>query len=436
MGVKRAGSAAFFLNDDVSVDGFSHDGRGIARYKGKTLFVDGALPGETVRVQVLEDKRRFMNARATQVLASSSERCTPACRYFDRCGGCSLQYWSHDGQLAGKEQIVLDQLRRFAGVTPLEVAKPLMSPSYGYRYRCRFALRWHKGQLQFGLRQKASNAICEIDDCPVLAESLREIPRLLPALLLTLTAREAISHAECFLADNGRGVLLRHLRPLGNDDRQRLLDFAVNHKLFLYLQGSPEHIERLSADANEMHYGLGDLKLYFRPQDFTQVNWLINQAMVEQAMDWLTPKPTDRMLDLFCGLGNFSLPMARRCHHVTGVEGSRSSVDQASKNAAVNGLDNVSFHCANLAGDFAGQPWAQERYDMLLLDPPRAGADFMITRLAGLLPQRLLYISCNPATLARDTQALAAQGYKLLRLGVMDMFPQTAHVESMALFTR
>lgn len=436
MGFKRAGGAALSLNDDVIVDGLSHDGRGIARHKGKTLFVAGALPGETVRVRVLEDKRRFMNTQTVQVLSPSPERCQPACRYFDQCGGCSLQYWSHDGQLASKEQIVLDQLRRFASVAPQQMASPLVSPPYGYRYRCRFALRWHKGKLQFGLRQKASNAICDIDDCPVLAEPLQEIPRLLKSLLPTLTAREAISHAESFLADNGRAVLLRHLQPLGKDDRQRLLDFALTHKLFLYLQGNPESIELLTPAVNGLYYGLGDLKLYFRPQDFTQVNRLINLKMVEQAQDWLALKPTDKVLDLFCGLGNFSLPMARRCHHVTGIEGSQSSVDQARKNAKANGLDNVSFHCTNLAGDFARQPWTQERYDIALLDPPRAGADFVIAQLAGSLPPHLLYISCNPATLARDTKALVAQGYKLHRLGVIDMFPQTAHVESMALFTR
>ena len=436
MGFKRAAGAALSLNDDVIVDGLSHDGRGIARHKGKTLFVAGALPGETVRVRVLEDKRRFMNTQVVHVLAPSPERCQPACRYFDQCGGCSLQYWSHEGQLTGKEQIVLDQLRRFASVAPQQMASPLLSPPYGYRYRCRFALRWRKGQLQFGLRQKASNAICDIDHCPVLAEPLQEIPRLLKSLLPTLTNREAISHAESFLADNGRAVLLRHLRPLSKDDRQRLLDFALAHKLFLYLQGSPECIELLSPDTNGLYYGLGDLKLYFRPQDFTQVNWLINQKMVGQALDWLALKPTDKVLDLFCGLGNFSLPMARKCHHVTGVEGSQSSVDQARHNATANGLNNVSFYCTNLAGDFARQLWAQECYDIALLDPPRAGADFMIARLAGSLPPRLLYISCNPATLARDTQALLVQGYKLHRLGVIDMFPQTAHVESMALFSK
>ncbi len=436
MGFNRVAGTPFFLDDDVTVDALSHDGRGIARHKGKTLFVDGALPGETVRVQVVEGKRRFMNAWATQVLASSPERCVPPCRYFKRCGGCSLQYWSHDGQLSGKAHIVLDQLRRFAGVSPLEVAEPLVSLPYGYRYRCRFALRWHKGALQFGFRQRASNAICEIDDCLVLAEPLREVPRLLKSLLTTLKAREAVSHAECFLADNGRGVLLRHLRPLPENDRQLLHDFALTHKLFLYLQADPEGIELLSPVEGELYYGLGDLKLFFRPQDFTQVNWPINQMMVEQAIDWLAPRPTDKVLDLFCGLGNFSLPLARRCHHVTGVEGAESSVEQARKNATANGLDNVSFHCTNLAGDFAGQPWAQACYDIALLDPPRAGADFMVAQLAGLLPRRLLYISCNPATLARDTRALAAHGYKLLRLSVMDMFPQTAHVESMALYTR
>ena len=444
MRFKRATSTPFFLNEDVRIDGLSHDGRGIARHHGQTLFIDGALPGETVRVQVLEDKRRFMNARVKEVLSASSERCEPACRHFHRCGGCNLQYWSHAGQLEGKQQIVLDQLRRFANVVPEHVEDPLISPPYGYRYRCRFAIRWRKGRLSLGFREKGSNTICEINECPVLAEPLQEMPLLLKSFLPTLKGCEGISHAECFLAEQGRGLLLRNIRPLSEEDRALLKEFAATHQLFLYLQDSPGSIrvlyphmpdEDVSVALNYFLPGSG-VKLYFRPQDFTQVNWVINQTMVEQALQWLTPKTSDKVLDLFCGLGNFSLPLAKKSGHVTGVEGSQNSVEQATRNADLNGLNNVSFYCADLSSDFTSESWAKEHYDIVVLDPPRAGADFMIEQLASLLPDRLLYISCNPATLARDAGSLASYGFKLERLCVMDMFPQTAHVESMALFIR
>nr|MDT0250667.1 23S rRNA (uracil(1939)-C(5))-methyltransferase RlmD [Endozoicomonas sp.] len=309
---------------------------------------------------------------------------------------------------------------------------------------CRFAIRWKKGNLQLGFREKSNNAICVIDHCPVLAEPLREIPGLLKSFLPTLKSREAISHAECFLAENGRGLLLRHIRPLSTGDQELLREFAASHQLFLYLQGSPERIDPFYPVVSDekgheaLYYLLpsSGLKLYFRPQDFTQVNWTINQSMVDQAIEWLNPKPSDKILDLFCGLGNFSLPLARKSGHVTGIEGSQSSVDQAVRNAELNGFDNVSFYRTDLSSDFSSESWARERYDIVVLDPPRAGADFMIGQLSRLLPDRLLYISCNPATLARDAGILASSGFKLHRLSVMDMFPQTSHVESMALFIR
>ncbi|WP_422489477.1 23S rRNA (uracil(1939)-C(5))-methyltransferase RlmD [Endozoicomonas sp. ALE010] len=444
MRFKRAASTPVIIHEDVRIDGLSHDGRGIARYHGKTLFIDGALPGETVRVRILEDKRRFINARVSEVLSASPERREPACAHFRQCGGCSLQYWSHEGQLDSKQHIVLDQLRRFAQVVPEHIEEPLVSPPYGYRHRCRFAIRWHKGRLSLGFREKGSNAICDINECPILAEPLQEMPVLMKSFLPTLTGREAISHVECFLAEQGRGLLLRHIRPLSQEDQTLLTAFASAHQLLLYLQGSPESIRLLYPARSDddaavaLHYSLPEsgVQLYFRPQDFTQVNRVINQAMVGQAIQWLGPQASDKVLDLFCGLGNFSLPLAKKSGHVTGVEGSPGSVAQATRNAGLNGLNNVSFHCADLSSDFTTEPWAKEHYDIVVLDPPRAGADFMIEQLACLLPDRLLYISCNPATLARDAGSLVSHGFRLERLCVMDMFPQTSHVESMALFVR
>ncbi len=440
--MSSASSRSSVLNEAVRIESISHDGRGIARVNGKTLFVDGALPDESVQVRVLENKRRFANASVKTVVSASPQRCEPTCRHFRQCGGCSLQYWSYDGQLSAKQGIVLDQLARFASVAPEHLEAPLSSSPYGYRHRCRFAIRWRKGRLQLGFREKGSNAICDIIQCPVLAAPLQEIPSLLRALLPTLKNATAISHAECFLARNGRGLLLRHIRPLPGRDQQLLREFAAEHQLLLYLQGDPNEVELFYpsplAKDTAMYYDLSaaGLKLYFRPQDFTQVNASINEAMVAQALEWLMLKPSDRVLDLFCGLGNFSLPIAQFAQHVTAVEGAESSVQQAKLNGERNGLHNLSFYCADLAADCSGEAWAKAGYDIVVLDPPRAGADFVITQLAEFLPNRLLYISCNPATLARDAGILAAYGFRLLRLNVMDMFPHTAHVESMALFIR
>ena len=436
---------------EVLVTGLSHDGRGLARTQaalvsrsrdnqGKTIFIDGALPGETVRVRVLEDRRRFINARAQTIIASSKERVEPPCRHFRQCGGCSLQYWSHEGQLHGKQDIALDQLRRFSSLTPDEVAPPLVSEPYGYRHRARLAIRWQKGGLALGFREKQSQAVCSIRECPVLAEPLQELPGLLRERLPQLKKREAVSHAELFLADNGRGVLLRHIRPLLDTDSDLLRQFAEQHQLRLYLQSAPDYVHCLYSPVEDQwlynQIPEFDLNLQFRPLDFTQVNWAINRKMVSQALEWLQPDSSDRVLDLFCGLGNFSLALARKVHSVTGVEGSEGAVERATYNASINGLENCDFHQADLSALAKSKEWFGREYDALLLDPPRTGAIEIIEQMADRLPNRVLYISCNPATLARDAGALKELGFNLIRLGVMDMFPQTAHVESMALFVR
>ncbi len=436
----RASSPPARIDEEVHIDSLSHDGRGLARYRGKALFIEGALPDETVRVQVTEAKRRFISARTREIVRAAPERTEPLCRHFRQCGGCSLQYWTHEGQLKGKQQIVLDQLRRFSDLKPETIIEPLQSEPYEYRYRCRLSIRWKKGQLHLGFREKASAAICSVTECPVLVAPLQALPAQLRTLLPTLKAREAISHAECFLADNGRGVLLRHIRPVPDADQQQLMDFARENELHLYLQDNQGQVICLYQHNHTtwLRYQLQEfnVELEFRPQDFTQVNWPVNKAMVSRAIEWLDPDSSDIILDLFCGLGNFSLPLARQVAQVIGVEGSGSSVQRAVANADTNGIHNTRFYRADLSGDLTRQPWAQAHYNAVLLDPPRTGAQEVIQQMANLLPPKLLYISCNPATLARDAGVLAEQGYAMTRLSVMDMFPQTAHVESMALFIK
>ncbi len=440
MRFSRTSSTTNWREEEVEISALSHDGRGLSRHCGKAVFVEGALEGEIVTIRPVKEHRKYINSRVRGIIKPSSERCQPVCDYFGRCGGCSLQYWSHKGQLEGKQRIVIDQLRRFADIEPETIASPLISSPYGYRYRCRLAIRWKKGQLQLGFREQQSQAICDIDHCPVLVESLQSLPGLLRDLLPCLANYQAISHAELFLADNGRGVLLRHIRDLPDGDQDKLLSFAQRHQLHLYLQDNNQDIQCLYApDGDEMlYYGLPDqnLKLAFQPSDFTQVNWPLNRKMVAQSLEWLNIKKTDRVLDLFCGLGNFSLAIASKAAEVTGVEGSAGAVTRAGENALLNHLSNCEFFQADLSGSLVNKSWAQKHYDALVLDPPRTGAQEIIKELAATLPPRVLYISCNPATLARDAGLLKRAGFQLQRFGVMDMFPQTTHIESMALFTR
>ena len=428
----------------VEVHGLSHDGRGLGKHHGKTLFIDGALPGETVSAKITEDRRKFASADVVSVEQESSERIIPECPHFQQCGGCSLQYWSHDGQLQGKQSIVLDQLRRFSGLTPATLFEPLVSAPYGYRHRCRLSLIWRNGPLQLGFRQQQSKQIVNIDQCPVLVEPLQPLLPLIRDLLQTLERKTVVSHIELIAADSGRAVLIRHIKPLPSADLTKLEQFAEAEQLSLYLQPQPDQVSCLYSPGDDpwLYNQLPefDLKLQFRPADFTQVNWSVNRQMILQAVDWLNLKSSDRVLDLFCGLGNFTLAIARKVAHVTGVEGSAESVTRASFNASLNGIENAEFYQADLAalieGSRKGNDWLSSQYGALVLDPPRAGAKEIIEQMAAEMPDKVLYISCNPATLARDAGVLVEQGYRLERLGVMDMFPQTGHVESMALFIK
>ncbi|MRI34865.1 23S rRNA (uracil(1939)-C(5))-methyltransferase RlmD [Endozoicomonas sp. OPT23] len=428
----------------VEVHGLSHDGRGLAKQHGKTIFISGALPQEKVSIRVTEDKRRFTSAEVVSVEQPSTDRVEPPCPHFKQCGGCSLQYWSHEGQLQGKQSIVLDQLRRFSSLTPATLSDPLVSTPYGYRHRCRLSMIWRNNQLQFGFRQQQSKQIIDIRECPVLVEPLQPLLPLIKSLLQTLDKKTAVSHVELIQADSGRAVLFRHIKPLSAEDQGKLATFAKDQQLPFYLQPQPDHISCLYSPSDDpwLYNTLPefDLKLQFRPVDFTQVNWQINRQMILQAVDWLELKASDKVLDLFCGLGNFTLAMARKAGHVVGVEGSTASVERAAFNASLNAIENTAFYQADLAalieGSKKGNDWLLNQYDALVLDPPRAGAKEIIEQMADRIPDKVLYISCNPATLARDAGVLAEQGYKLQRLGVMDMFPQTGHVESMALFIK
>ncbi|UJJ30752.1 23S rRNA (uracil(1939)-C(5))-methyltransferase RlmD [Halopseudomonas maritima] len=421
---------------ELTLERLTHDGRGIGRWRGRTVFVEGGLPGEQVQARVLRARSKLIETRLETVQQPSPLRQPLRCMHAELCGGCSLQHMSHGQQLEIKQQALAQQLQHFAQLTPQQWAPTLEGPAYGYRQRTRVALRWDRArrQLDVGFRQRASSELVNVEQCPVLVPELEAVLKTLPVVLRSLQAVEALGHVELIGAEHP-ALVLRHLRPLSEADRQRLLAFTAEHGLGLWLQG--EEAAQGLAGALEPAYRLADqqLTLGFAPGDFTQVNPQINQAMVNQALAWLAPGQGEAVLDLFCGVGNFALALARAGAEVTGIEGSVEMVDRATDNARKNGLDQVHFLAADLSKPLEVPP-GSPRFTAALLDPPRDGAEQMVGDLAALAVERILYISCNPATLARDAGILAGKGYTLVRAGIMDMFPQTAHVEAMALFRR
>ena len=419
------------------IERLANDGRGIAFVDGRTWFVEGALAGEQVEARVLNARSQVVEARTERVFAESGERRAEPCPHARVCGGCTLQHMPASGQLALKQRSLAEQLSRVAGIEPEQWAAPLTSPEFGYRRRARLAVRWDNKarRLDVGFRASASQDIVAIEQCPVLVQPLQNLLPALLALLKGLEKPQAIGHVELF-SGTAEAVLIRHTAPLGATDQQRLAAFAVEQGAQLWLQGegSPEPLE----PGQRLGYALPrwDLQLDWRPGDFVQVNAPVNEAMIAQALEWLAPAPGMRVLDLFCGLGNFALPLARIGMQVVGVEGVEAMVDRARTNAAHNGLANAHFYRADLSKPLAETDWAQDGFHAVLLDPPRDGAREVVRQMATLDAARVVYVSCNPATLARDAAELIGQGYRLRRAGMLDMFPQTAHVEAMALFER
>ena len=421
----------------LSIERLSHDGRGIAHEGGRTWFVAGALAGEEVEARVLAARSQVVDARLERVLTPSALRRVEPCALAGRCGGCTLQHLPHGEQVALKQRTLAEQLHRIAALEPQEWAAPLVGPEFGYRRRARIAVRYSpkSGQLEVGFRAAACQAIVELDRCPVLVQALQTLLAALPAVLRGLRKPQAIGHAELF-DGTASALLIRHVQALPEEDRQALRAFCATHGAQLWWQGEGEPQADDPAQALGYRLAAYDLTLAWRPGDFVQVNAPVNDRMLAQALDWLAPRAYERVLDLFCGLGNFALPLAQRVGEVVAVEGVQAMVARARENAAANGLGNLHFFQADLSKPLAGAPWAARGFDAILLDPPRDGAFEVVKEIHRLGARRLVYVSCNPATLARDAAELVRQGYRLKRAGILDMFPQTAHVEAMALFER
>lgn len=421
----------------LTIERLANDGRGIAFVEGRTWFVEGALAGEQIEARVLAARSQVVEARVERVLEPSAQRRAEPCPHARVCGGCTLQHMPADDQLALKQRSLAEQLSRVAGVEPEQWAAPLTSPEFGYRRRARLAVRWDNKarRLDVGFRASASQNIVSIEQCPVLVQPLQTLLPGLLSILKALDKPQVIGHVELF-SGTAEAVLVRHTAPLAEADRQRLAVFAEAAGAQLWLQG--EGPAQPLEPSQTLGYRLArwDLQLDWRPGDFVQVNEPVNEAMIAQALDWLAPEQNTRVLDLFCGLGNFALPLARSGAQVTGVEGVEVMVARARTNAVRNGLENTHFHHADLSKPLAEADWACEGFPAVLLDPPRDGAWEVVRQMATLGARRVVYVSCNPATLARDAAELIRQGYRLKRAGMLDMFPQTAHVEAMALFER
>ncbi|SFN10001.1 23S rRNA (uracil1939-C5)-methyltransferase [Izhakiella capsodis] len=419
----------------VTVDDLDAFGQGIARHQGKAIFIPLALPGEEVEIMLTDEKKQFARGKLKHIRMASAERQTPRCPHFTTCGGCQQQHVSTALQQQSKTEALSYLLRRETGLTPPQPTI-LAGGSWQYRRRARFGLQFdnRKRSLIMGFRKANSNHLVAIDSCPVLMHELDALLVPLRQCLNMLRAAPRLGHVELVLADNGPLLVLRHLDKLAQDDRDKLDRFSQEYQVAVWLAADSESLEALSGDLP--WYQLDGLKLTFSPRDFIQVNATLNRQMVDLAIRWLDVQREDRVLDLFCGMGNFSLPLAKRAQSVSGVEGVTALVEKAEYNAAQNNLSNTGFFAHNLALPVVNQPWGAQGFDKVLLDPARAGAAGVMAHVAQLHPSHVVYVSCNPNTLARDSQTLLTSGYQLEKVAMLDMFPHTTHLESMVLFRR
>jgi 23S rRNA (uracil1939-C5)-methyltransferase len=426
------------------IESLDQEGRGVARRDGKAVFIEGALPGETVTYSPYRKKPTYEIATLGEVLKRSAQRVAPRCRYFGLCGGCSLQHLDARAQVAIKQRVLEDSLWHIGRARPEQILPAIHGPAWSYRQRARLAVRHvpKKGGALVGFHEKRSSYIADMDSCEVLPDRLSALLRPLRDLVGALSLRSRLPQIEIAVGEEVDVLVLRVLEQPSDNDTALLREFAVRHGARLYLQqGGPETARPLSpADEVDLYYSLPehDLRIRFGPTDFTQVNHAVNRVLVRRALALLDPQPGERVADMFCGVGNFSLAIARRGATVVGVEGSSGLVSRAADNATANGLSALaSFVEMDLYRPHDNGAAGLGRFDRMLLDPPREGAVELVKALPEDGPRRLVYVSCNPGTLARDAGMLTQmRGYRLSAAGVVNMFPHTSHVESIAVFDK
>ncbi|WP_090728120.1 23S rRNA (uracil(1939)-C(5))-methyltransferase RlmD [Neptunomonas qingdaonensis] len=425
----------------LHIESLSQEGRGVARHEGKTIFVEDALSGEDVEAQISVQHKRYDEAKLVKVITPSSDRSKPLCQHYEECGGCQLQHLEHSAQIQAKQANVLNQLKRFGEQEPLIIESPIQSEPWHYRRSARIGLNvlQKSDEAIVGFRRRKSNKLLQITNCPVLDLRAETIFIDLKDTLNQLTNSKTYTHAELLFGDESQSLQLRCKGKPKQDDLSVLTAFAHNKQFNLYLKTDVAQVTLVELSTNSYSLPAENISLHFQPGDFLQVNADVNKLMIRQAIEWLQLCKEDIVLDLFCGLGNFTLPIARQVKQVTGIEGSDEMVKRASQNAITNKIDNASFFRADLSADNQHQPWLNSACNKIILDPPRTGAYELLSQLLSKqssLAQEILYISCEPSALARDSKLLLDKGYQLSRFNVMDMFPHTSHVESMALFTK
>ena len=430
--------------ETYKIESLDHEGRGIARRDGKTIFIEGALTGETVTASVYRKKPSYENANVQRILRESSQRVTPQCVNFGRCGGCSLQHLNAPAQVAAKQRVLEDNLRHIGKVTVGQMLSPIHGPSWGYRRRARMTARYviKKGGSLIGFHEKKSSFVADMTSCEVLPAHIAKLLPLLRELVGGLSIRERMPQIEVACGDVADVLVFRVLEPPTDADQALLKLFAETQGVHVYLQSKgPETAQPLwPPQPADLYYTLPEfgIKMPFFPTEFTQVNHEVNRVLVHRALMLLAPQAGERVADMFCGIGNFSLPIARSGAQVLGIEGSASLVKRAADNAEYNGLSqSVAYRAMNLFEINADAFAALGAFERMLIDPPRDGAAELVKSLVAAPPRRIVYVSCNPSTLARDASMLVhEQGYTLSAAGVVNMFPHTAHVESIAVFDR
>ena len=426
------------------IESLDHEGRGVAHVEGKTIFIEGALPGEEVEYSSYRRKPSYEQASALAILRQSAQRTEPRCRHFGVCGGCSMQHLAPEAQAAAKQRVLEDALWHIGRLRPGLLYPAIYGPAWGYRSRARLSVRLvpKKGGMLVGFHEKRSSFVADMDSCEVLPARISALLPELRRLIIGLSIPDRLPQIEVAVSEQQVALVLRLLQPLSAADETLLREFSDRHQVALYLQsGGPASVSLFHPQgAPPLAYTLPEfgVELRFSPTDFTQVNHGINRMLVRRALALLAPQRNERIADMFCGLGNFTLPIAKCGARVVGVEGASSLVERARANAALNGLAaNSEFQVANL---FEATPETLARlgrFDKMLIDPPREGAIALVKALGVEAPRRIVYVSCSPATLARDAAVLVhEQGYRLRGAGIANMFPQTSHVESIALFER
>jgi 23S rRNA (uracil1939-C5)-methyltransferase len=423
----------------LEIDALDAAGRGVARNAGKVVFVEGALAGELVEARLLESKSKFDRARVVEVLKASASRREPRCPHFGLCGGCATQHVDARTQVAAKQRGLEDNLARIGKVQAGFMLAPIHGEEWGYRHRARLSVRYveGKGGALVGFRERKSTYVADMNSCEVLPPRISDLIAPLKSLISQLSIRDRVPQIEIAVGEDTTVLVFRHLLALSKADEDSLRAFADDHRVQAWLQPEgPDSAHPFHpVGRDKLYYALPEsgLKMYFQPADFTQVNPAVNRLLVQRALNLLAPRPGERIADLFCGIGNFSLPIAARGAQVIGFEGSAPLVERARRNAAANGLV-AQFEVADL---FQPNLDHYGRFDKYLLDPPREGAASLVHALPADWPRRIVYVSCDPATLARDAEVLVhKKGFTLAAAGIVNMFPHTAHVESIALFER